>query len=43
MTEAAKERHSMLQSYNFAERFYNRKPNGWQEIIDIIMNERQDI
>lgn len=43
MTEAAKERHSMLQSYNFAERFYNRKPNGWQEIINIVMNERQDI
>jgi 3-hydroxyisobutyrate dehydrogenase-like beta-hydroxyacid dehydrogenase len=36
MTVAAKHRHEMLEPYNFAERFVDKKPNGWQEIVEII-------
>jgi 3-hydroxyisobutyrate dehydrogenase-like beta-hydroxyacid dehydrogenase len=36
MTIAAKHRHEMLEPYDFAERFVGKKPDGWQEIIEII-------
>lgn len=42
MTEASQKRHAMLEQYGFAERFVDSKPNGWKEILDIIMNEESE-
>lgn len=36
MTVAAKHRHEMLEPYGFAERYVDNKPNGWQDIIEVI-------
>lgn len=36
MTLSAKNRHSMLEPYDFAEKFVQHKPNGWKEILNII-------
>ena len=43
MTEISKKGHNMLEPYNFADRFIDHNPNGWKEILDIIMTERLDI
>lgn len=40
MTVATQKRHTMLEPYGFAERFVDRKPRGWKEILDIINNEK---
>lgn len=42
MTVASQKRHTMLEPYRFAERFIDRKPNGWKEILDIIKSEKHD-
>ena len=36
MTLAAKHRHEMLEAYKFAEKYVDRKPAGWQDIIEAI-------
>lgn len=40
MTMASQKRHAMLEPYRFAERFIDRKPHGWKEILDAIKNEK---
>jgi len=42
MTTATRKRHAMLEPYGFAERFIDRKPSGWKEILEIINNERHN-
>ena len=42
MTAASHKRHTMLEPYRFAERFIDRNPNGWKEILDIINSEKHD-
>jgi hypothetical protein len=39
MTQAAKNKMEKLQTYEFAKKFIERKPNGWEEIINIILQE----
>lgn len=36
MTTAAKHSHEALEKYNFAQRYVDSKPSGWQEIIEIL-------
>ncbi|MDF2677064.1 MAG: Phosphogluconate dehydrogenase, NAD-binding, putative-like protein [Bacillota bacterium] len=41
MTLSAKNRHAMLEPYDFAEKFVQHKPNGWKEILDIINSKSE--
>ena len=36
MTEATKAKLEGLEKYGFAERYVDRKPAGWKEIVDVI-------
>lgn len=36
MTTATKHSHEALEKYNFAQRYVDSKPSGWQEIIEIL-------
>ena len=36
MTEATKAKLEGLEKYGFAERYVDRKPGGWKEIVDVI-------
>ncbi|MGP1348090.1 MAG: DUF1932 domain-containing protein [Stomatobaculum sp.] len=40
MAQGARDKHTEMEKFKFAERFVDRKPEGWQEIIAIMRNER---
>lgn len=40
MTEAAKKRMEDMEAYGFAERYVEKKPDGWKEIIRVMKEEK---